>query len=57
VLARLRQKYVPLVSIEQPGTDFLFQRPNLNAERWLRNVQPLGGARKAQFLRHCDKIT
>jgi len=27
VLARLRQEYVPLVSIEQTGADFLFQRP------------------------------
>ncbi len=57
MLPRLRQKYVPLVSIEQPSADFLFQRPDLNAERRLRNVQPLGGARKAQFLGDCDKIT
>jgi hypothetical protein len=48
---------MPLISIEQLSTDFLFQRPDLNTERRLRDVQTLGGARKAQFLRHCDKIT
>jgi hypothetical protein len=57
VLARLRQKYMPLITVEQLSTDFLLQRLDLNAERRLRNVQTLGGARKAQFLRHGDKIT
>jgi len=42
VLARLCQEYMPLVSVEQPGTDFLFQRPDLNTQRRLRNVQTLG---------------
>jgi len=46
-----------LIPIKQPGSDFLFQRLDLNTERRLRDMQTLGRARKAQFLRDCDKIT
>ncbi len=47
VFARLRQKHVPLISVEQPSADFLFERLDLNAERRLRDVQALGGASEA----------
>jgi len=58
MLPRLRQKYVPLGPDEQRSADFPVPAPAiLNAERRLRYVQPLGGARKAQFLGDCDEIT
>ena len=39
VLSRLGEKYMPLIPIEQPSTDFLFERPDLNAERRLRDMR------------------
>ena len=57
VLTRLCQKDAAPVSIEQSRADFLFQRPNLHAERGLGDVQSFRGARKAQFLGQDDKIT
>jgi len=47
---------MPLVSVEQRAPTSC-SSPDLNTQRRLRNVQTLGGAREAQFLRYGDKIT
>jgi hypothetical protein len=47
---------MPLVAIKQTRTYLLLECPNLDTQRRLRNVQPLGGAREAQLLRNGQKI-
>jgi hypothetical protein len=47
---------VPLVAVEEACSHRLFQRPYLNAQGRLSDMQPFGGARETQFLCHCDEI-
>jgi hypothetical protein len=45
-------------AFEQLYADLQFEIANLAAQRWLRSVQsPLGGIRKAAFLRDGNEVT
>ncbi|MNP48135.1 hypothetical protein D3C76_1422350 [compost metagenome] len=43
-------------TLEQPGADFLFQRLNLLAQRWLGDTQHLCGAAEMQFFGDGDEV-
>ena len=53
----LYDRELAALAIKQARAYLLLQCPDLNAQRRLCNVQPLGGAREAQLLRHGQKIT
>jgi hypothetical protein len=57
MLTRRSQKDMPLIPIEQTGTDFLLECPDLNAERRLGDMQNFGSAGKAQFLSDRNEIS
>lgn len=58
VFARRSQADATLGALEQRRTDFLFQCPDLLAEWWLADIEPLGGLRvKMQFFGNGNEIT
>jgi hypothetical protein len=44
------------VPLEQPDSQLLLDRLDLNVQRWLPDVQPGGGAREVQLLGDSDEI-
>ena len=50
-----RELDVPGVPYEELGLAFLFELPDLLAQRGLRHVEPLGGSVEVQFFRYCDE--
>jgi hypothetical protein len=44
------------VSLEQLYHQFAFQLVDLLAERWLRNVKPIGGTGEVQLLGRGDEV-
>ena len=54
--ARFRQPDTATGPVEQPRAEFRLERPDLLAERRLRNRQALGRATEMHFLRHADEI-
>ncbi|MCY1241781.1 hypothetical protein D9M72_547020 [compost metagenome] len=54
--ARLREEHAPLVALEQPDLELFFERLDLDAQRRLRNVQALRGAREVELLGDGDEI-
>jgi hypothetical protein len=55
-LAGLRQENVALVALEQSRANLLFERPDLNTQRRLRDVKALSCAVEAAFVRNHNKI-
>lgn len=44
-----------MIALEQRDAEFLLERLDLARHRGLRDVQPLGGARKVALLRYGDE--
>jgi hypothetical protein len=55
-LAGLRKENVALVALEQSSSDFLFERPDLNTQRWLRHVKTLSRTVKAALICNHYKV-
>ena len=55
-LAGLCEEDVALVALEQAGSNFIFERLDLNTQRWLRYVKTLGRAVEAALICNHYKV-
>ena len=56
-MPRRGQADPPFGAMKQRRAQLFFQRANLHRQGWLRNVQALGRARKAERFGHGDEVT